>query len=302
MKRRVHMTRRLRALSVLCGMTGIVTSCSGGGSAGGLDGDCQASCSKIAAACAVSAADCVGSCENTSTIPGNCVVYADDLASCAATSGTVTCKTNGQYEIDGCTSQAEALSNCISAGSNSGNGSSNMSNAGNAGRGSIVDCNADGTWNLSFQWSGRNPGALVLDISGTSVDQLAGPGVSSATGTISVNGSQLTWVLSDGSTWTGNAGTSCNDITEGTMTSSTGNPGRFTGTKASGSGSSGGSSPSSCSTSSSAATCGAGSGACDSSHCCPSNTPYGCVSLLECFATADDAIAACGSACLLCGR
>jgi hypothetical protein len=40
---------------------------------------------------------------------------------------------------------------------------------------------------------------------------------------------------------------------------------------------------------------------CDSSHCCPPSAPYGCVSDLTCHATQAEAIADCGTACLVCG-
>jgi hypothetical protein len=295
--------RCLWALSITLSLGGAAAACGGGGNGGSLDGNCQTACNKIAAACAISAADCVSSCEDTSGFSESCLPYAEATTQCAATTGTVTCLSGGQYEIDGCTSQAEALSDCTngsgSTGGTTGTSGGSTGSSGNSGNGpSTSNCDADGTWGVDFQWSGRTPDTLTLDISGTSVDQLSGPGVGAATGTISVNGEQLTWTLSDGSTWTGNAGANCTDITAGTMVSSAGILGSFTAVKGGGSGASGGSS---CATPSSSATCGAGTVACDSSHCCPSATPYGCVSLLECYATADEALAACGSACLVCG-
>jgi hypothetical protein len=99
-------------------------------------------------------------------------------------------------------------------------------------------CDPDGTWAVQFQWSGRTPGALTLVIAGTSIQQESGPGVGAASGTVSVSGHQLTWRLSDGSTWTGAADSSCATIANGTMTSSTGNPGSFAADKQGGTGSS----------------------------------------------------------------
>jgi hypothetical protein len=203
-----------------CGSTGTTS-----GTTSSLASNCETACNKIASTCAVSASDCTSSCEDTSGFPSSCLPYVDSLDSCAATTGTVTCQTGGGYEIDGCTSQAQALSNCVSA------GGSGATSGGSGSTGSQANCNPDGTWSVSFQWSGRTPDTLTLEISGTSVTQPASAGVSAATGTISVNGEQLTWTMSDGSTWTGNAGASCADISAGTMSSSTGNPGAFTAQK-----------------------------------------------------------------------
>jgi hypothetical protein len=92
-------------------------------------------------------------------------------------------------------------------------------------------CDADGAWSVDFQWQGRTPGALTLDVSGTSAAQESGPGVGAASGTISASGTRLTWTLSDGSTWTGSTDSNCQEITNGTMTSSTGNTGAFVAAK-----------------------------------------------------------------------
>ena len=93
--------------------------------------------------------------------------------------------------------------------------------------GAGAGCDADGTWDVSFQWSGRTPGQLVLVVSNGKVQQLTGPGVGAATGTLSTSGDDLTWKLSDGSTWTGLADATCDDIAMGSMTSSSGNNGTF---------------------------------------------------------------------------
>jgi hypothetical protein len=88
-------------------------------------------------------------------------------------------------------------------------------------------CDADGTWAVAFQWSGRTPGQLELDVVDTNVQQLAGPGVGAASGTITASGTDLTWKLSDGSTWTGSTDSNCQKVAMGTMTSGSGNTGIF---------------------------------------------------------------------------
>ncbi len=97
--------------------------------------------------------------------------------------------------------------------------------------GNSSTCDPTGSWAVNFQWSGRTPGALTLDISGSSVQQLSGPGVSAANGSISVFGHEFTWTLSDGSTWKGAVDSTCTSIAAGSMTSSTGNPGTFSAEK-----------------------------------------------------------------------
>ncbi len=44
----------------------------------------------------------------------------------------------------------------------------------------------------------------------------------------------------------------------------------------------------------------AGDVPCDAASCCPARTPYGCASNRTCYAAEIDAVAACGSACLVC--
>jgi len=106
------------------GTIGVTAGCgsgsSGGGGNGGLDTDCPTACNKVAAACGGSVDECVSSCEDTSSFPSSCLSEAEDLTNCAATTGTVTCTSGGQYQIDGCTSPAEAFSNCASGGSSGG--------------------------------------------------------------------------------------------------------------------------------------------------------------------------------------
>jgi hypothetical protein len=84
---------------------------------------------------------------------------------------------------------------------------------------------------------------------------------------------------------------------------SSGGSGETSGSSSSGgSGGSGGSSGSSCSNPVATTMCTAGSLSCDASgHCCPSSTPYGCVASLQCYALESSAVAACGSACIVCG-
>jgi hypothetical protein len=121
---------------------GLVSGCSssssgsGGGGGGGLDGNCQTACNKVAAAgCGDS--ECLSSCEDTSAIPSACLSLAEELTSCAATSGTVSC--NGDnYTIDGCETQAAAYSSCASTGGTSSSSSGGSGPSPGYGTASIV--------------------------------------------------------------------------------------------------------------------------------------------------------------------
>ena len=87
-----------------------------------------------------------------------------------------------------------------------------------------------GTWQISFEWAGRTPGELTLVVAGDQTcQQLSGPGVGATTGTASVTGDDATWVLEDGSTWSGVVMSSAS--ISGTMKSAAGNVGTFNGTK-----------------------------------------------------------------------
>jgi hypothetical protein len=83
-----------------------------------------------------------------------------------------------------------------------------------------------GTWHLSFQWTGLNPGELTLVVADDGTcRQLAERGVSAAAGTYSVKGDEVRWVLDDGTTWTGTATSDANIA--GTMSDSSGKTGVF---------------------------------------------------------------------------
>src|SRR5579859_204866 len=89
------------------------------------------------------------------------------------------------------------------------------SNHGTSGSSNSPGCSSDGTWAVSFQWSGRTPGELTLVTSGSLADQESGPGVGAASGTISKSGDEVSWTLSDGSTWSGTLDSSCTSIPTG---------------------------------------------------------------------------------------
>jgi hypothetical protein len=190
-----------------------------------------------------------------------------------------------------CSIVASALLGC----SGSANGSGSSTTNGSHSSSNSSSCSPDGTWAVQFQWSGRTPGALSLVVSGGSVEQESGPGVGAASGTISMNGSDLSWTLSDGSTWSGTVDSSCKSIADGTMTSSTGNPGTFSAEKGSnggsGSGGGGGSAGGGGSSSSNEA-CGISfkspaCASCVAADCCSVNKACvddaSCVTLLDCI-------------------
>jgi len=80
--------------AILHGGTRVLAGCGSSFSSGeSLESDCESACNKVASACAISASDCLNSCEDTSGFPLSCLSYVDSLTSCAATTGTVTCQT-----------------------------------------------------------------------------------------------------------------------------------------------------------------------------------------------------------------
>ena len=125
------------------------------------------------------------------------------------------------------------LVGCSSSGTGSTSSSSSSGSSGSSGGTNPQGgCSVEGTWHSAFQWTGRTPGDLSLVVaSDDSVQIPSAPGVSPATGTTTVNGNEITWKLSDGSTMSGTADASCSFISAGTMTSSTGTLGAFTARK-----------------------------------------------------------------------
>jgi hypothetical protein len=117
-----------------------------------------------------------------------------------------------------------ALGTCL-AGTACGSGGST---AGEMGNQSMTSSSLVGVWTLDFQWSGRTSGVLILIISpDQTCQQLSGPGVSATSGTVSVSGNTATWVLEDGTTW---SGTTSGNTIAGTMINSSGGMGVFNGT------------------------------------------------------------------------
>jgi len=88
--------------------------------------------------------------------------------------------------------------------------------------------NIVGSWNLNFRWTNSgSTGATVITFSG---NKKSGSFQSSVyTGTYTVNGKNVTWVYSGGTTYTGNF-TDKNSMS-GTMVDYNGNPGTWTATK-----------------------------------------------------------------------
>jgi hypothetical protein len=128
--------------------------------------------------------------------------------------------------LSGCSSTSSTTGSTSSSGFPGSSGSSSSSGS------DPSACSVVGTWHTAFQWSGRTPGDLALVVAADDTVQIpSAPGVSPATGTVSVSGKQITWKMSDGSTMTGTADATCSFITAGTMTSSTGTPGTFTARK-----------------------------------------------------------------------
>jgi len=99
-------------------------------------------------------------------------------------------------------------------------------------------CDPEGSWNVQFQWSGRSPGELTMEVAADNTAKiLAGDGVGATTGRWSVSNDSITWSFADGSTFSGSATASCS-IGAGQMKNTAGKVGSFTADKGGTSGSS----------------------------------------------------------------
>jgi hypothetical protein len=95
-----------------------------------------------------------------------------------------------------------------------------------------LSCSAVGTWDVSFQWSGRTPGELVIDVSDKSVNVHAGPGVMAQSGTVTFDtGKYVAWQFPDKSVWSATMDASCCVTTMGMMLDASNNVGSFMGRK-----------------------------------------------------------------------
>lgn len=132
---------------------------------------------------------------------------------------------------------AAAATGCSGGTNSGGNGG-----GGDAGTGSSSAglCDPEGSWNVHFQWSGRTPGELTMEVAADRTAKiLAGDGVTATTGTWSTSSDSTTWSFADGSRFTGSASASC-AISSGHLSNTAGTVGSFTADKGGASSSGGG--------------------------------------------------------------
>ncbi len=133
---------------------------------------------------------------------------------------------------------AVPASGCSGGSTSTGSGSGSGSDAGTASSAATL-CEPEGSWSVQFQWSGRTPGELTIEVAADKTAKIpAGDGVGATTGTWSTSDDTITWSFADGSTFYGSATASCS-IGTGHMKNTAGKLGSFTASKGGAAGSGG---------------------------------------------------------------